>query len=114
KDIRKLAGKIGLPNWDKPSMACLSSRIPYGERIDEEKLEEVEAAEKLLHTLGIAQCRVRHHGSIARIEVEDKDIKTVLDNRLKLEKALRKLGFVYVTLDLKGFRSGSMNEEEKE
>lgn len=111
EEIRILSKELGLPTWDKPSKACLSSRFVYGERITEEKLRMVEIAEVYLQTLGIEQLRVRIHGeNLARIEVEQKDFEIVLENKKKIISEFKKIGFLYVTLDLKGFRSGSMNE----
>jgi uncharacterized protein len=102
---------LGLPTWDKPQEACLASRIPYGSPITAAKLRQVAAAEDVLHELGFAQCRVRHHGDIARVEVEPEQIeRAVGESRAELARRLRALGFTYVTLDLDGFRSGSMNE----
>lgn len=112
KEIREIAKNYGLPNWDKPSMPCLSSRFPYGHRISVEKLNQVDEAERFLHSLGIKVCRVRHHGDIARIEVPFAEIDTIasLHLRKQITEKLNSLGFTYVTLDLSGFRSGSMNE----
>jgi uncharacterized protein len=103
---------MGLPTWDQPAMACLSSRFPYGERITPEKLERVGAAERFLRGLGLRQVRVRHHGGLARIEVAPGDLGALTrpDVRERVVAELRALGFLYVTLDLQGFRSGSMNE----
>lgn len=110
EDIRSLARQLGLPNWDKPSAACLSSRIPYGTTIILEQLVQVEEAESALRTLGLRQVRVRHHGSVARIEVEEQDFPAVLAHRDELQETFNRLGFTYIALDLAGFRSGSMNE----
>ncbi len=117
-DIRTLAQAMGLPNWNKPSFACLSSRFPYGHRITGEKLTQVDKAENYLRNLGFNQLRVRHHENIARIEVLPEDFVLILDPAVlqPLTGYMKSLGFVYVTLDLAGFRSGSMNEvlgEEK-
>ncbi|MGD0116276.1 MAG: ATP-dependent sacrificial sulfur transferase LarE [Dehalococcoidia bacterium] len=111
-DIRALSLERGLPTWDKPSMACLASRIPYGTPISREALARIEAAEELLRSAGLHQLRVRHHGRLARIEVEAGDIATFLDDdtRRSVVEGLKALGYTYVTLDLAGFRSGSMNE----
>jgi uncharacterized protein len=112
-DVRELSRRMGLPTWDQPAMACLSSRFPYGERITPEKLERVAAAERVIRGLGARQVRVRHHGNLARIEVSPGDIEALLGRREARESLvaeLKRLGFVYVTLDLQGFRSGSMNE----
>jgi len=109
-EIRELAQTLDLPNWDQPSAACLVSRIPYGAPITEAVLGQIEAAEKVLSELGLHQLRVRHHGSVARIEVPPGDFQHVLDKRAHLVAALQALGYTYITLDLTGFRSGSMNE----
>jgi len=109
-EIRQLARQMGLPNWDKPSAACLSSRIPYGTPITLELLSQVEQAEHMLKQLGIRQVRVRHHGQVARIEVEPADFETLLALRETVVRQLEELGFTYITLDLGGFRSGSMNK----
>lgn len=112
QDVRELSRRLGLPTWNKPAMACLASRFPYGERITAQKLQRVAAAENLIRSLGARQVRVRHHGNLARIEVDSGDIGLLTrpDVREDVARALRALGFVYVTLDLLGFRSGSMNE----
>ncbi len=109
-EIRHLARALGLPNWDKPSAACLASRIPYGTPITRETLAQIEQAEASLRKLGFGQLRVRHHEQVARIEVEVSEFERVLANRSAITTALRKLGYTHVTLDLSGFRSGSMNE----
>lgn len=110
EDIRMLAKQMGLPFWDKPSSACLASRIPYGDPITEANLAMVETAEDYLKGLGLRQVRVRFHGSIARIEVPENDMAAVLLSRERIAEELKKAGFKYVSLDLQGFRSGSMNE----
>ncbi len=111
-EIRKMSRALGLPTWDKPSFACLASRFVYGEEITREKLNMVEQAENLLGELGFVQFRVRIHGSIARIEILPEDFTKIIqaDIRSKIYDDLKKLGFSYVTLDLKGYRTGSMNE----
>lgn len=109
-DIRALSRERGLPTWVKPSAACLSSRIPYGEAITAEKLSRVEAAEAYLHELGFSQLRVRSHGGIARIEVPADCIGRAAELHGEIAAQLKGLGFSYVTLDLAGFRSGSLNE----
>ncbi|CEP67724.1 Asparagine synthase [Moorella glycerini] len=111
EEIRQLARYLNLPNWDKPSMACLSSRIPYGQAITPEKLEQVAAAEAFLRQLGLREIRVRHHGPIARLEVNPAAFGLLIDTnvREKLVNHLHEIGFTYITLDLEGFRSGSMN-----
>ena len=109
-EIRELARKIGLPNWDKPSSACLASRIPYGVEITSSLLKEIEEAEDFLFSLGFRQLRVRHHGKLARIEVPPEVFDQVMGNRSGIIKGFEEIGFSYTALDLKGFRSGSMNE----
>lgn len=114
-EIRALSHEMDLPTWDKPSFACLSSRFPYGEEITDEKLEMVGKAERLLLDLGFRQERVRIHGggdhnSIARIEVPPSSLQRLLDERERVSEALRSYGFAYVTMDLMGYRTGSMNE----
>jgi uncharacterized protein len=103
---------LDLPTFDKPSLACLASRFPYGQPIDRKKLRMVEQAEEYLHTLNFKQCRVRYHGSTARIEVEPEDIDRFQNHKVRelVIKEFKKLGFTYITLDLEGYRSGSMNE----
>lgn len=108
-EIRELSVQLKLPNWDKPSMACLASRIPYGELITEEKLHQIAKAEAYLKELGFDQLRVRHHGDTARIEVPKKDMETVLSRSDEIVNKLKELGFCFVSLDLSGFKSGSMN-----
>jgi len=110
EDIRKTARAMGLPFWNKPSSACLASRIPYGERITEEKLQRVEEAEERLKSMGFGQLRVRAHGKLARIELSQEELKRALACRERIAETLKALGFQYITLDLEGFRSGSMNE----
>ena len=109
-EIRQLSKELGLPNWDKPAAACLSSRIPYGTAITLQALSQVEHAEALVRSLGLRQLRVRHHDRIARIEVEPIDFPVLLEHRQQIVNGLKALGYTYVTLDLVGFRSGSMNE----
>jgi len=111
-DVRACARKLNLPVWDKPSLACLSSRIPYGTRITPEILQTIQRAEDCLHVLGFEQVRVRHHGDTARIEVDRKDFGRLLDHDAarKVAGELKRLGYTYVCLDLEGYRTGSMNE----
>lgn len=111
-EVRELARSFGLPVWDKPSLACLSSRIPYGTRITPEILKTVQASEDLVRSFGFRQVRVRHHGSTARIEVDRGEFVRMLSDGLaeKVTAALKKLGYTYVCLDLEGYRTGSMNE----
>jgi uncharacterized protein len=112
EDIRALSKEMGLPTWDKPPFACLSSRFPYGQEITKEKLEIVDKAEQYLLDLGFKQVRVRYHDEIARIEVSSDERKKFFDEDLmdKVYKEFKEIGFNYVTLDLKGYRTGSMNE----
>ncbi len=111
-DIRSLSKGLGLPVWDKPSFACLASRFPYGMKISRENLIKVDKAERFLKQLRLTQVRVRHHDTIARIEVPGKDIPKLLDekSRSHLVSYLKGLGYVYLTVDLEGYRTGSMNE----
>jgi uncharacterized protein len=111
-DVRALARGLGLSNWDLPSSPCLASRFPYGETITTPKLQAVADAERCLRRLGFGNVRVRHHGDIARIEVSGPDIARAAEEpvRRAIVKSLRELGYVYVTLDLEGFRSGSLND----
>jgi uncharacterized protein len=109
-DVRALSKEYGLPTWDKPSGACLASRIPYGTPITSERLKQIDDAERYVRSLGISQVRVRFHGDIARIEVEAGDLPILVQNRSDLVSELRALGFSYVTVDLEGYRTGSMNE----
>lgn len=112
QDIRAVARFLGVPVWDKPAMACFSSRIPYGTKVDVAALQMVYKAEKLLHELGFHQLRVRHHDKIARIEVERAEMPRLIEEEMsrKVTEELRKIGYLYVTIDLLGFRSGSLNE----
>src|SRR5579875_511051 len=111
-DIRLLAQEAGLRVWDKPASACLSSRIEYGRRVTPEVLRQVEDAEEGLRALGLRRFRVRHHGSVARIEIAEEEMATALDPVLfrKMAAAVRQAGFPYVAVDCDGYRSGSMNE----
>jgi len=109
-DIRKYSRALKLPTWDKPSFACLASRIPFNTRIEEKSLGMVEAAEEFLRSLGFGQVRVRIHDKVARIELGERDIRKVIGMGEKVTSKLRKLGFTYVTLDLLGYRTGSMHE----
>ncbi|MHB8377672.1 MAG: ATP-dependent sacrificial sulfur transferase LarE [Dehalococcoidia bacterium] len=109
-EIRELSKARGLPTWDKPAMACLSSRIPYGTPVTVEALDQIGAAEAFLRGLGLRQLRVRHHSDVARIEVEPQELPAVVEQRERIVRRFKNLGYKYVTLDLAGFRSGSMNE----
>ena len=108
-EIRALARERELPNWDKPSAACLASRIPYGTPVTVETLAQIERAEECLHGLGFRQARVRHHGTVARLELEAADLPRAFELREVIHAGVREAGFTYVALDLAGFRSGSMN-----
>ena len=111
EEIRTLSRELGLPTWDKPSFACLSSRFQYGDRITAEKLRQVDAAEAFVRSLGFRQFRVRHHDRLARIEVSHDEIARLWEDgrREAIVKHLRELGYVYVAVDLAGFQSGSAN-----
>ncbi len=111
QDIRDLSRHLGLPTWNLPAQACLASRFPYGSPITADKLRQVAAAEQALHDLGLGEVRVRHYGDLARVEVPLNDVPRLAGElREQVVSALRATGFTYVTLDLQGFRSGSMNE----
>lgn len=109
-EIRELSRELGLPTWDKPSIACLATRIPYGEAITRDKVHMVREAEEALHCFGFTQLRVRCHGGLARIEVPSGELADALKHRADIVERVKKAGFTYVALDLEGFRSGSMNE----
>lgn len=112
EDIRALSREMNLQTWDKPSYACLASRIPYGQEITKEKLRMVEESEQFLLDLGLRQVRIRHHGDIARIEVSPGEMEKLfsLDMMDRIGNRLKEIGFSYASLDLKGYRTGSMNE----
>lgn len=110
-EIRELSKKFALPTWDKPAMPCLSSRFPYGTSITIETLSQVERGERYLRRLGFREMRVRHHGDIARIEVEAREIERLFSLREDITAEFKKIGYAYVTLDLQGFRRGSLNEK---
>lgn len=111
EEIRFLSKEMGLPTWDKPAMACLASRIPYGDAITEKKLMMVEEAEEYLAKNGFRQYRVRHHGSVARIEVESSEIEKINEPILRKEivEKFKEIGFLHVAVDLEGYTTGSMN-----
>ncbi len=109
-EIRALSERLGLSTAAKPSFACLASRVPYGEEITAEKLRRIDAAEEVLRGLGFGQYRVRSHGDLARIEVPETELERLFACRREVRAALTGLGFVYVTMDLQGFQSGSMNK----
>lgn len=110
EEVRLLAREFGLPNWDKPAMACLSSRFPYGQPITKEKVAQVAAAERFLRQLGFNQLRVRHHGDTARIELPRERLAEAVAQATAMVGRFRELGFIYVSLDLAGYRTGSLNE----
>ena len=110
RGIRDMARECGLTFWNKPSGACLATRIPYGELITPEKLRMIEGGEEVLSDIGFSQFRLRVHGDIARIEVLEEELDEVIAHRDEITDAFRRLGFLYVTLDLMGYRSGSMDE----
>jgi uncharacterized protein len=109
-DIRALSHEAGLPTWDEPASACLSSRIPYHSEVTNEKLRTIEQAEDALRALGFRVVRVRHHGDVARVELGRDEMPRALDVAAEIQRDLRALGFRYVTLDLGGYRLGSLNE----
>ena len=113
KEIRFLSRKMGLETWNKPSMACLASRIPYGEKISKIKLEMIESAESFLAGCGFENFRVRHHGSVARIEVSGNDFKKILNKNVRadISDTLRDIGFHHIALDLEGYVTGKMNRD---
>lgn len=110
QEIRDWARELGLAVWDKPAAACLSSRVPYGSPVTLEKLTRIDKAELALKQLGFRQCRVRDHGTVARVEIEPALLPHLLEIRQAVVDAVKNAGFSYVSLDLEGFRSGSMNE----
>jgi uncharacterized protein len=111
-EIRELSRRAGLPTWDEPASACLSSRIPYFSEVTDEKLRMIERAENVLRDLGFRICRVRHHDSLARLELGEEDLARALapDMARTIDEALRSLGYAHVTIDLRGYRLGSLNE----
>jgi uncharacterized protein len=114
-DIREMSRRAGLPTWDEPASACLSSRVPYGQVVTLEKLSMVDRAEMALKRLGFRQVRVRHHGDVARVEVADSEMARALDMEMarEMSAALKAIGFKYVALDLEGYRTGALNEALK-
>jgi uncharacterized protein len=108
--VARLARGLGLVTWDAPKQTCLASRVPYGEPITVETLRAVAAAEKALRALGFRQCRARHHGAVARLEIESGQLGRALELRADIVRAVRDAGFTFVALDMDGFRTGSMNE----
>jgi uncharacterized protein len=112
-EIRAAARRLGLPNWDKPSLACLSSRVPHGTRISPDLLRQVDAAEAAIRGLGFRQVRVRHHGEVARIEVEADDLARLVAVREQVVAAARAAGYAFAALDLEGYATGSLNRTWK-
>jgi uncharacterized protein len=111
-DIREVSRELGLPTHDKPSLACLASRFPYGTEINVEALRQVAAAEEAIRSLGFRQVRVRHHGALARVEVEPGDVARIMQQEISdsVSEALHRLGYVYISVDIDGYRTGSLNE----
>lgn len=111
QDVRQIAQELGLSNWDKPAAACLASRVPYGSEVTPELLKQIEAAEDVLRGLGFKGFRVRHHGQVARLEVPMDQLPKLMDDELRraVTEGVRAAGYLYVSLDLEGFRSGSGN-----
>ncbi len=114
-DIREISRAMNLPTWDKPNLACLSSRFPYGTEITEERLKVVERSEAALRELGFRQFRVRYHGDVARIELDPTEIDRFMNDSIRaaVSEKMKEAGFTYVTLDIDGYRTGSMNETLK-
>jgi pyridinium-3,5-biscarboxylic acid mononucleotide sulfurtransferase len=112
-EAREIAKHLGMAIWDKPAMACMSSRVPHGTPITPELLARIEAAEDVLYDLGLRQFRVRHHGPIARLEVSAEDFPVVLEHRSLITARFKEVGYVFTALDLAGFKSGSMNITRK-
>ena len=109
-DVRAWAKQLGLDVWDKPALACLSSRIPYGTPVTLDALHQIDAAERSVRALGLKQVRVRHHGTIARIEVATEELNDAFALREKIDESIRSAGYLYAALDLRGYRSGSLND----
>ena len=110
EDVRKYSRQLGLITWNMPAQACLASRIPYGNRIRPEVLRRIERSEHFLKSIGFPEVRLRHYNGLCRIEVPDKDIQRLISRRGEISRKLKKLGYNYITVDLEGYRSGSMNE----
>jgi len=109
EEVRQMARKLGLPNWNKPASACLASRVPYGTEVTKKVLSKVEVAEEVLRNFGFKNFRVRHHGDVARLEVALEEFDLLFELRKELVQGVKKAGYIHVSLDLEGFRSGSMN-----
>ena len=112
-EVREISRRLGLPTWDKPSLACLSSRIPYGMPVTRQALAQIDRAEQTVRRLGVRQVRVRHHGPLARLEVEPDDLALLMAHREHIARALHELGYTYVTIDLDGYRTGGLNEARR-
>ena len=110
QEIRELSRQLGLPTWDKPQLACLSSRFPYGTEITPERLRQVDDFEEGLRELGFRQLRVRYHDEVARLELEPEDMPRALDMREEIVRLGKRQGFTFISLDLAGFKSGSLNQ----
>jgi uncharacterized protein len=110
QEVRSLTKQLGVPVWDKPASCSLASRIPYGIKLDKQKIEQVDRAERFMMDLGFNMVRVRYHGEVARVEVTPEDMPALLQHHDKIQMKLTSLGFTYVSLDLRGYRTGSMNE----
>ena len=110
KEIREISESLDLDTWNKPALACLASRVPYGEIITKEKLKKIEAAEEILNSFGFAGARLRLHGNLARIEILPENFSKFFAARIEIIKKLKELGFSYITLDIEGYRRGSLNE----
>lgn len=110
EEIRTLSKEMDLPTWDKPALACLASRIPYGETVTDDKLRMIDAAEQMLWDMGVRRMRVRCHGNLARIETDDAEFEYIAKKREAIYAGIKEIGFSYVSLDLRGYRMGSMNE----
>jgi len=113
QDIRHLAQRMGLPNWNRPAMACLATRVPYGEKLAPDVLRKIEQAESMIMRTGVRHCRVRHHGNLARIEIDMDENSRLIDEtvRQNLIRQFRSIGYQFVCLDLEGYLSGKMNRE---
>ena len=109
--VRSIAHKLSIPNWDKPAQPCLSSRIPYGTRVSMETLSKVERAEDYLRSLGLREVRARHHDRLCRIEVGENEMDLAFSHRTEIVEAVKKLGYLWVSMDLAGLRSGSLNDQ---
>ena len=110
-DVRAIAKELGIPVWDKPAQPCLSSRIPYGTPVTLENLSKIERAEDYLKGLGLKEVRARHHDSLCRVEVSEDEIGLAFEHRKEITAALKKIGYLWVSLDLSGLRSGSLNDQ---